>query len=80
MVREIGKSGENKFMTTTPTAEEILKEINSYSVEIRNGFMDTITETTQELNDVSLQKRLEYKMENDEEGVLDLLDWARNYQ
>lgn len=67
-------------MTTTPTAEEILKEINTYSVEIRNGFMDTITETTQELNDVSLQKRLEYKMENDEEGVLDLLDWARNYQ
>lgn len=66
--------------TTKQTAEEILEEINSYSIEIRNGFKDSITEATQELKTNSFLKRLEHQMEKDETGVLDILDWAREYQ
>jgi hypothetical protein len=65
-------------MKKVETAKQILKEINSYSVEIRCGFKDEVNRMMQHIKTKSFLKRLEEYMKTSDYD--ELIAWARNYQ
>ena len=65
-------------MKKAETAKQILKEINSYSVEIRNGFKDEVDRTMEHIKTRSFIKRLEAFMKTPD--YVEMITWARSYQ
>jgi hypothetical protein len=65
-------------MKNVETAKQILKEINSYSIEIRNGFKDEVNRMMQHIKTRSFSKRLEEFMKTPD--YVEMIAWARNYQ
>ena len=68
----------NKQLNTKETAKQILKEINSYSVEIRGSFKDIVNESMQHIKSKSFLVRLEEYMKTSD--YTKTIAWARNYQ
>lgn len=62
------------------TAKQILNEINSYSIEIRDSFKDMIEMKTEHIKSNSFLKRMEEYMKMDEKDFNFLVEWARNYK
>jgi hypothetical protein len=60
------------------TAKQIQKEINSYSIEIRNGFKEIVNETMQHIKSKSFLVRLEEYMKTSD--YTKTIAWAREYQ
>lgn len=65
-------------MKNTETPKQILNEINSYSVEIRNGFKDEVNRMMEHMETKSFLKRLKEFMKTPD--YVEMITWARNYQ